>query len=100
MNDFEERLKSLSLVEPSERYTSRARALFRSPANRKSLGLAWALAACLALSLCANIYLISIERSQPSASEIPDGAGVTMQFHGVYVPGTRNQPHLRIKENS
>ncbi|MDZ7789162.1 MAG: hypothetical protein U5L08_01440 [Xanthomonadales bacterium] len=100
MNDFEERLKALKLVEPSERYTSYARSLFRASEPKKPMGLAWALAACLALSLSANLYLISVDHDQPSGSEVVNRGGATKQIHGVYVPGNANQPHLRIKENS
>lgn len=100
MNDFEERLKGLSLVGPSERYRSRAQALFRDSEPLKPLGLAWALAACLALSIGVNLYLISVDHGQPPGSEIVDRAGTTKQIHDVYVPGTPNQFHLRMKENS
>ena len=100
MNDFEERLGRLSLVEPTSRYASRASALFRGAETRRSAGLAWALAACLALSLGANIYLIGYDYDQPQATEVADRAGVATQIHDVYVPGTANPPQLRIKENS
>lgn len=100
MNDFEERLEKLSLVEPSEAYAFRARGLFSGSEYRKPPGLTWALAACLALSLSANLYLFSFEHDRPSARATADRNGVTKQIHDVYVPGSPNQPNLRIKENS
>jgi hypothetical protein len=100
MNDFEARLKKLRLVEPSRQYIAHANGPVQPPESRRPVGATAILAACLALSLFANLYLIGLDESPSPENEVPGEASVTIQIQDIYVPGTENAPQLRVKERS